>query len=207
MDTNDDRAGWVKWVLLGWMVFGMVATTNQRNKESLEKATFAGGCFWCLEPVYDKIPGVVSTTVGYTGGTKPNPTYEEVSTGKTGHFEAIEVVYDPAKISYSQLLDEFWKSIDPTQDFGQFADLGPQYRTAIFTHSEEQKRLALASKERLEKSGKFDRPLVTELIPASKFYKAEEYHQKYYLKNAGHYFLYKKGSGREGFLKKMWGKG
>jgi len=171
-----------------------------------EKATFAGGCFWCLQPVYDQLEGVVSTTVGYTGGTKADPTYEEVSTGKTGHFEAIEVIYDPAQISYTELLDSFWKSIDPTQDFGQFADLGPQYRTAIFYHDEEQKKEALESREKLEKSGKFGEPIVTPLLPVSKFYPAEEYHQKYYLKNAGRYTLYKKGSGREGFLEKRWGK-
>ena len=175
-------------------------------KRQLEKATLAGGCFWCMQPVYDKLAGVVSTTVGYTGGRRPNPTYEEVSTGETGHLEAIEVVYDPSKISYSQLLEAFWKSIDPTNDAGQFADLGPQYRTAIFYHGEEQRKLALASKEELEKSGKFGQPVITSLLPVSKFYKAEEYHQKYYLKNAGHYYLYKKGSGREGFLEKMWGK-
>ena len=187
---------------LGEGTLGMAET----EKGKFEKATFAGGCFWCMQPVYDKIPGVVSTTVGYTGGTKPNPTYEEVSTGRTGHFEAIEVVYDPAQISYSGILDAFWKSIDPTQDFGQFADLGPQYRTAIFYHNDEQKQLAQSSKEKLGKSGKFDSPIVTEIQAASPFYPAEEYHQKYYLKNAGHYVLYKKGSGRQGFLEKMWGK-
>lgn len=182
---------------------GMAAETK---KDSFEKATFAGGCFWCMQPVYDKLPGVVSTTVGYTGGAKPDPTYEEVSTGRTGHFEAIEVTYDPQKISYPKLLDAFWKTIDPTQDFGQFADLGPQYRTAIFYHDEAQRKRALDSKAELEKSGKFDQPIVTLLLPASPFYPAEEYHQKYYLKNAGHYALYKKGSGREGFLKKTWGR-
>lgn len=189
------------WIGLGASGVGRAET----DKTKLEKATFAGGCFWCLQPVYDKIPGVRSTTVGYTGGTKPAPTYEEVSAGRTGHFEAIEVLYDPARISYPELLEAFWKTIDPTQDFGQFADLGPQYRTAVFTHNEEQKREALSSKERLEKSGKFDAPLVTLILPASTFYPAEEYHQKYYLKNAGHYSRYKKGSGREGFLEKMWG--
>lgn len=178
----------------------------ETSKGKLEKATFAGGCFWCMQPVYDKLEGIVRTAVGYTGGTKANPTYEEVSMGKTGHFEAIEVTYDPARISYPQLLEAFWRSIDPTQDFGQFADLGPQYRTAIFYHNEEQKQSAFSSKEKLEKSGKFDVPVVTGIKTASKFYPAEEYHQKYYLKNSGHYYLYKKGSGRQGFLEKMWGK-
>lgn len=192
-------------ILLGGMIMGRVGMA-EISKEKLQKATVAGGCFWCMQPVYDKLPGVVSTTVGYTGGAKVNPTYEEVSTGKTGHFEAIEVVYDPAKISFAELLDAFWKSIDPTQDYGQFADLGPQYRTAVFYHDEAQRKLALESKEKLAKSGKFDQPVVTPVLPASKFYPAEEYHQKYYLKNAGHYALYKKGSGRQGFLEKMWGK-
>ena len=175
-------------------------------KPHLEKATFAGGCFWCMQPVFDQKKGVVSTSVGYTGGTKENPTYEEVSSGKTGHTEAIEVVYDPAQVSYAELLDAFWTSIDPTDPRGQFADQGSQYRTAIFYHNEEQKRLALESKEKLQKSGKFDPPIVTEIIPASPFYKAEDEHQKYYVKNAGHYYLYKAGSGREGFLNRVWGK-
>lgn len=201
-------------VLVGCLWMTVQATAEQSpegaaaemEKEKLEKAILAGGCFWCMQPVYDKLPGVVSTTVGYTGGAKPNPTYEEVSTGRSGHFEAIEVTFDPNKISYSQLLDAFWRSIDPTQDYGQFADLGPQYRTAIFYQGEEQKGLALQSKAKLEKSGKFSEPIVTPLLPASPFYPAEEYHQKYYLKNAGHYARYKVGSGRAGFLEKMWGK-
>ena len=170
------------------------------------KATFAGGCFWCMQPVFDKTKGVVSTTVGYTGGSKANPTYEEVSTGKTGHAEAIEVIYDPAQVSYAKLLEAFWKSIDPTDPRGQFADKGSQYRTAIFYHDEEQRRLALESKEKLAQSGKFDQPIATEIVPAAFFYKGEAYHQKYYVKNAGHYYLYKTDSGREGFLKKLWGR-
>jgi methionine-S-sulfoxide reductase len=178
----------------------------EEEKMNLEKATLAGGCFWCMQPVYDKRPGVVSTIVGYTGGTNENPTYEEVSTGRTGHAEAIEVNYDPSKISYSELLDAFWQSIDPTDPRGQFADRGSQYRTAVFYHDEEQKRLALESKEKFAQSGKFDKPIVTEIVPVSKFYPAEEHHQKYYLKQAGHYALYKEGSGRAGFLRKFWGK-
>lgn len=171
-----------------------------------EKAVVAGGCFWCMQPVFDRLKGVKSTTVGYAGGTKQSPTYEEVSTGKTGHTEAIEIVYDPAQISYSELLDAFWRSIDPTDAYGQFADQGSQYRTAIFYQNEDEKRLTLESKERLVQTEKFGRPIVTEIVPASDFYPAEEYHQKYYIKNAGHYALYKTGSGREGFLKQMWGK-
>jgi methionine-S-sulfoxide reductase len=194
-------------ILLAWVIRGPLAMAGETPMEKAEKATLAGGCFWCMQPVYDKLPGVVSTTVGYTGGAKANPTYEEVSTGRTGHFEAIEVLYDPSRISYPELLEAFWRSIDPTNDAGQFADLGPQYRTAIFYHDEEQKQQALASKEKLEKSGKFDEPVISAVLPASRFYPAEEYHQKYYVKNAGHYTLYKKGSGREGFLTKVWGGG
>jgi methionine-S-sulfoxide reductase len=159
-----------------------------------------------MQPVYDKRPGVVSTVVGYAGGEKKNPSYEEVSTGTTGHAEAIEVNYDPAKISYPELLQAFWQSIDPTDARGQFADRGSQYRTAIFYHDDEQKRLAEESREKLAQSGKFDQPIVTEIVPAAEFYPAEEYHQKYYLKQAGHYYLYKEGSGRGGFLRKFWGK-
>jgi len=171
----------------------------------LEQATFAGGCFWCMEPPFEKLPGVVSVTAGYTGGTKKNPTYEEVSSGRTGHAEAVEVVYDPSKVAYEQLLEVFWRNIDPTQAYGQFADRGTQYRTAIFYHAEEQKRLAEASKDQLEQSGKFDKPIVTEIAPASTFYPAEEYHQDYYKKHSIHYKLYRAGSGREGFLRTVWG--
>lgn len=173
--------------------------------EKLEKATFAGGCFWCMQPPYDTLKGVVSTTVGYTGGTKPNPTYEEVSTGTTGHAESVEITYDPSKTSYSELLDVFFKSIDPTTRNQQFADIGTQYRTAIFYHNGEQKELAIASKEKFEKSGKFGKPIVTEIVPASTFYPAEEYHQNYYKKCPLPYQFYKSGSGREGYVKKTWG--
>lgn len=170
-----------------------------------ETATFAGGCFWCMESPFDKLDGVISTLVGYTGGTVKNPTYEQVCTGATGHAEAIEIVYDPARISYEKLLEVFWKNIDPTQENGQFADRGSQYRTAIFYHDEAQKRLAEASREHLEKSGQFSAKIVTEIVPAQEFYPAEEYHQEYYKKNPGHYQLYRSGSGREKFLKKTWG--
>ena len=175
-------------------------------KQNLEKATFAGGCFWCMQPVFDRLEGVKSTTVGYTGGTKENPTYEEVSSGRTGHTEAIEVTYDPSEITYPELLDAFWKSVDPTDPRGQFADKGSQYRTGVFYHNEEQEKSALVSKEKLAQSGTFDGPIVTEVAPAAQFYPAEEYHQKYYVKNSGQYALYKVGSGRQGFLEKVWGK-
>jgi len=168
-------------------------------------ATFAGGCFWCMQPPYDKLTGVVSTTVGYSGGTKENPTYEEVCSGMTGHAEAVQIIFDPSKITYSQLLDVFWKNIDPTTRNQAFADIGTQYRTAIFYHNEEQRKLALESKEKLEKLGKFGKPIVTEIVPAGKFWPGEDYHQCYYQKNAIHYKTYRIGSGREGYLKKMWG--
>ena len=172
-----------------------------------EKATFAGGCFWCMEPPFEKLEGVFSVTSGYTGGTQERPTYAEVSSGKTGHAEAIEVVYDPAKITYEQLLDVFWMNIDPTTPNQQFADKGRQYRTAIFYHTDEQRRLAEASKERLAHSGKFAQPIVTEIVPALAFYPAEDYHQDYYKKNPAHYTRYRIGSGREGYLQHTWGKG
>ena len=181
------------------------AEGGMERADHLEKATFAGGCFWCMQPPYDKVEGVVSSRVGYTGGTKPNPTYEEVCTGKTGHAEAVEITYDPSQVNYEALLDIFWRNINPTTTNQQFADVGTQYRTAIFYHNEEQKRLALASKEKLQKSGKFDRPITTEIIPASAFYPAEEHHQGYYKKCPIPYQLYKVGSGREHYLKETWG--
>lgn len=182
----------------------MIPTPGQAQTK-LEKATFAGGCFWCMEPVFEKMDGVKSVIAGYTGGTKVNPTYEEVSSGSTGHKEAVEVVYDPSKVKYEDLLDVFWHNIDPTDTAGQFADKGTQYKTAIFYHSDEQKRIAERSKGGLEKSGKFNKPIATQIIKASEFYPAEEYHQEYYKKNPVRYEMYKKGSGREDFLKKEWG--
>jgi methionine-S-sulfoxide reductase len=177
---------------------------NSNDSGRLEKATFAGGCFWCMEPPFDKLDGVVSTTSGYTGGKEKMPNYEQVSSGKTGHVEAIEVVYDPEKISYDKLLEVFWKNINPTQENGQFADIGNHYRTVIFFHDEKQRQIAEASKERLDKSRKFEKPVVTEILPAGDFYPAEDYHQDYYLKNPFHYKNYRFGSGREQFLNKIW---
>jgi methionine-S-sulfoxide reductase len=172
--------------------------------DRLEKATFAGGCFWCMEPPFDKLDGVISTTSGYTGGKENMPTYEQVSSGKTGHLEAIEIIYDPERVSYDKLLEIFWTNIDPTQTNGQFADIGKQYRTAIFFHDENQQKLAVASKENLDKSGKFEKPVVTEILPAGEFYPAEDYHQDYYLKNPIRYKYYRFGSGRDQFLNKTW---
>lgn len=168
-------------------------------------AVFAGGCFWCMQSPFDKAKGVVKTVVGYSGGSEPNPTYEQVAAKKTGHREAVQVTYDPAQISYAQLLDIFWRQINPTQADGQFADIGLPYHAAIFYANEEEKKLAEASKEALGKSGKFSRPIVTELLPAAPFYAAEDYHQKYYQKNAADYKAYYVGSGRAGFLQKTWG--
>ena len=190
---------------LGALLAGQGKKADKAAKPKLEKATFAGGCFWCMQPPFDKTKRVVHTVVGFTGGREKDPTYEQVSAGKTGHRESIEVTYDPSKVTYEQLLDVFWHSIDPTQADGQFADIGKQYRTAIFYHSEEQKRLAEQSKEKLARSGKFSRPIVMEILPTSQFWPAEEYHQKYYLKNSQHYHSYAVGSGRYPFLERTWG--
>jgi methionine-S-sulfoxide reductase len=176
------------------------------NPPVLEKATFAGGCFWCMQPFFDKTKGVKETSVGYTGGQTRNPTYEEVSSGTTGHAEGIQIVYDPQEVSYEHLLNIFWRNIDPTAKDGQFFDKGTQYRTAIFYHSEEQKRLAEKTRNDLAASGKFKKPIVTEIVAAAEFYPAEEDHQKYYKKNALRYKAYSLGSGREGFFQKIWGK-
>jgi peptide methionine sulfoxide reductase msrA/msrB len=180
---------------------------NDMTKEDgmIKKATFAGGCFWCTEADFEKLPGVVKVISGYTGGNKENPTYEEVSSGTTGHIEAIQVYYDPSKITYEKLLDFFWKHIDPTDKGGQFVDRGPQYRSAIFYHDEEQKRLAEKSREALDKSGRFNKPVVTEMIQFAKFYEAEDYHQDYYKKHPFKYGYYRNGSGRDQFLRKEWG--
>jgi len=176
------------------------------SAQVLEKATFAGGCFWCMEPAFDKLEGVKSVVSGYTGGHKPNPTYEEVSAGTTGHAESVEITYDPAVISYSRLLEVFWRNIDPTVKDRQFCDAGTQYRSAIFYHGEEQKRLAEASKRAIEQSRRFPGPIYTEIAPATTFYPAEEYHQKYYQKNPIRYKYYRYGCGRDQRLKELWGK-
>jgi len=172
---------------------------------ALAKATFAGGCFWCMEPPYDKLDGVVSTTSGYIGGHTKNPTYEAVSAGGTGHAEAVEIAYDPAKISYAKLLDVFWRNIDPTVRNRQFCDVGDQYRSAIFYHDAEQKRLAEASKAALAQSKPFPQPIVTEIVPAGVFTPAEAYHQDYYLKNPLRYKFYRYRCGRDQRLEALWG--
>jgi methionine-S-sulfoxide reductase len=180
---------------------------NMAEQNGLQTATLAGGCFWCMDPPYRKLPGVSEVIVGYTGGSEKNPTYEEVCMGDTGHFEAVRITYDPAILSYKEILDVFWQQIDPTDTIGQFADKGPQYRSAIFYHSEDQKKTAEDSKAALQKTGKFSKPIATLILPAQEFYSAEDYHQEYYIKNPVRYLMYRKGSGREGFLKTIWGGG
>lgn len=169
----------------------------------LAKATFAGGCFWCMEPPYDKLPGVVSTTSGYIGGQIKNPSYEQVSSGGTGHAEAVQVVYDPSKVSYEKLLEVFWHNVDPTTPNRQFCDIGEQYRTAIFFHDAEQKRLAEQTSAVVAKQ--LGKKVVTEIVPAGPFYAAEEYHQDYYEKNPIRYKYYRNGCGRDRRLSELWG--
>jgi peptide-methionine (S)-S-oxide reductase len=171
-----------------------------------KKATFAGGCFWCMEAPFDKLPGVASVTVGYTGGKKDQPTYHEVSAGTTGHTEAVQIVYDPSKLTYQKLVDIFWHNIDPLTANAQFCDHGTQYRSAIFYHDEEQKQVAEQSKAELEKSKRFDKPIVTEIAAAGKFWPAEDYHQHYYVKNPTSYKVYRFGCGRDRRLEQLWGK-
>ena len=169
-------------------------------------ATFAGGCFWCMESPFDKLDGVISVTVGYTGGSKANPTYEQVSAGSTGHAESVQLKYDPGKVGYAKLLEVFWRNIDPVTPNAQFCDHGNQYRSAIFYQDEEQKRLAEASKAELAKSGRFKQPIVTEIVPASTFWPAEDYHQHYYLKNPLRYKFYRTSCGRDRRLEELWGR-
>ena len=176
-----------------------------KSETNLAVATFAGGCFWCMEPPFDKTEGVKETISGYTGGKEKNPSYEQVSSGQTGHTEAVQVHYDPNVVAYAQLLDIFWRNIDPTDPNGQFVDKGPQYRSGIFYQNEEEKKLAEISKENLANSGRFSNPIVTEITPFDAFYPAEDYHQDYYQKNPFRYKFYRYGSGRDQFLEKIWG--
>jgi peptide methionine sulfoxide reductase msrA/msrB len=171
---------------------------------STELATLAGGCFWCMVHPFDEWSGVRRVVSGYTGGTTQHPTYEEVCSGRTGHREAVQIVFDPAVISYDRILDIFWRQIDPTDPEGQFADRGSSYRTAIFYHSDAQRQAAEASRDRIAASGRFSKPIATEILPAGPFYPAEDYHQDYYRKNPGHYRLYQSGSGRLRFLERHW---
>jgi peptide methionine sulfoxide reductase msrA/msrB len=188
------------------MVPLLLSEARAGKTEHLEKAIFAGGCFWCMQPPFEKVNGVTEVIAGYTGGETVNPTYEEVSSETTGHVEAVEVIYDPSKVSYKKLLDVFWHQINPTDDGGQFVDRGPSYRTGIFYFTEEQRKEAEASKEALARSGRFDKPIVTPIRKAGPFYRAEEYHQDYYKKNPLRYKFYRYNAGRDQYLERIWGK-
>jgi peptide-methionine (S)-S-oxide reductase len=201
---------WAAWLMLACGL-AVTATAHSQGAKpaapaATARATFAGGCFWCMEPPYDKLPGVVSTTSGYMGGKTKNPTYESVSTGTTGHAEVVQVEYDPAKVTYDKLLEVFWRNVDPTQRDGQFCDHGTQYRTAIYYHGEEQKKLAEASKAALETNKPFKGDIVTEITAAPQFYPAEEYHQDFYKKNPTRYKVYRSGCGRDARLQALWGR-
>lgn len=181
------------------------ATISAEQAKNLAVATFAGGCFWCMEAPFDELPGVISTISGYTGGFKKNPSYEEVSAGGTGHAEAVQVTYDSTKISYAQLLQVFWRNIDPLAANRQFCDGGSQYRSGIFYHNETQRKLAEASKQELAQSGRFKQPIVTEIVAFTEFYPAEDYHQDFYKKSPLRYKTYRAGCGRDRRLKELWG--
>src|SRR4249919_4355132 len=189
----------------GWVALAAVSNAQSPSPATTRTAVFAGGCFWCIQPAFDKAPGVIKTVVGYCGGTEANPTYKLVTSEKTKYRESIEVTYDPAKISYEQLLDVYWRQIDPTQADGQFTDIGPSYRAAVFYGDSEEKKIAEASKEKLTRSGKFKKPIVTDILPATKFWAAEDYHQKYYRENPEHFEAFEQGSGRVSFKKDKWG--
>jgi len=188
------------------LALGTVSTTGQPSGTSGQTATatFAGGCFWCMEPPFDALDGVISTTSGYTGGRTKSPTYEQVSSGQTGHAEVLQIVYDPSKVTYDKLLEVFWRNVDAVDGDGQFCDRGPQYRPAIFYYSEDQKRIANTSKERI--AAQLGRAIPVQIVAAGEFYKAEEYHQDYYKKNPVRYKFYKWNCGREQRLEKLWGK-
>jgi peptide-methionine (S)-S-oxide reductase len=190
----------MKWILLAFMM-----ALGPAHAQKIEKATFAGGCFWCTEEAFEKVPGVIDAVSGYMGGKVKNPSYEQVSTGRTGHTEVVEVRYDPAKVSYEKLLEVFWVNHDPTVKDRQFCDSGSQYRPEIFYHSEEQKRLAEASKAKWEKEKPFRQPILTPITKASEFYPAEDYHQGYYKKNPLQYRFYVTGCGRYDRLDSLWG--
>ena len=190
-------------LLLGVVLSASAAELVAQDKTTAT-AVFAGGCFWCMEPPYDALPGVVATTSGFTGGQKANPSYKEVSGGNTGHIEAVQVAYDPAKVSYEKLLEVYWRNVDPLDGGGQFCDRGHEYTTAIFYQNEEQKKLAEQSKSAIEKQ--LGRPVATVIRPAAPFYAAEDYHQDYYLKNPLRYKYYRYSCGRDQRLEKLWGK-
>ncbi len=193
--------------MLAWCTLATAASAQPAKPPpaGAAVAAFAGGCFWCMEPPYDKLDGVLSTTSGYMGGTKRNPTYEEVSSGRTGHAEVVQVVYDPKKVTYEKLLEVFWRNVDPTVIDRQFCDVGSQYRTAIFVHTDEQRRAAENSKALLAMTKPFKDPIVTPIVAAAEFWPAEEYHQDYYVRNPLRYTYYRTGCGRDARLKALWG--
>lgn len=175
------------------------------ESKQYELATFAGGCFWCMVKPFDEQPGIIRVVSGYTGGHKENPTYEEVCSETTGHYEAVQITFDPAVYPYGKLLELYWQQIDPTDAGGQFFDRGESYQTAIFYHTDEQRKLAEESKKELQESGRFHKPIATKILPAKPFYEAEDYHQHFYKKNPTRYNAYSKGSGRVDFIRKHWG--
>lgn len=185
--------------------FGQAIEPGPTSADGLAVATFAGGCFWCMEPPFDEVEGVVSTTSGYTGGPETAPSYEQVASGRTGHTESVLVLYDPGVVTYEELLGVFWRSHDPTDASGQFADRGAQYRPAIFYHSPEQEQAAIASRDALAASAKFEKPIAVEIVAAETFWPAEAYHQDFYKKKPTHYKRYRRGSGRDAFLDEHWG--
>lgn len=189
------------------LVFAVAPATAQRLQDApgLETATFAGGCFWCVEADFDKIDGVVATISGYTGGTTPNPTYKQVTAGGTGHTEAVEIKFDPKKVSFEELMTYFWRTHDPLDGDGQFCDRGDSYRPAIFYHSEAQRQVAEATRDAIVASKRFKQPIATQIVAASKFTRAEEYHQDFYQKSAGRYASYRAGCGRDARIKGLWG--
>jgi peptide methionine sulfoxide reductase msrA/msrB len=207
----------VPWAIIILMMIGIFLFSRNKAQsigfdpsdleedDDLDKATFAGGCFWCMEYAFEHVYGVVGVVSGYTGGDIQNPTYKEVSTGGTGHYEAVQIYYDPQKVGFQKLLEVFWRNINPTDSSGQSSDRGSQYRTAIFYHNDVQRRLTLESRNNLEESKKFDSPIVTEILPSSVFYPAENYHQDYYKKKPNNFENYKKLSGREGYIQGQWG--
>ena len=192
-------------ILLTLIIMVITMNSDISADTDLKIATFAGGCFWCMEPPFEKLKGVKEVISGYTGGHKDNPTYDEVSSGATGHAEAVQVIYDPSITTYSELINIYWRQINPTDAYGQFVDRGTQYRTAIYYHTEEQKRIAEKSKQDLDKSGRYQKPVFTEILPAERFYRAEDYHQDYYKNHYIKYKFYRYNSGRDYYLKKIWG--
>jgi peptide-methionine (S)-S-oxide reductase len=205
-----DIACLTRWLMPVALIAGGAAAAAQAPSPSpgtsAALATFAGGCFWCVEEAFEKVPGVMSAVSGYTGGTVPDPTYEQVSNETTGHAEAVRVTYDPVKVSYEQLVDWFWRNIDPIQAGGQFCDFGSSYRSAIFVHDDAQRKVAEDTKQALQASGRFKQPIVTEIVAAGVFYDAEDYHQDYYKKNPNRYRFYKFSCGRVQRLEHLWGK-